>query len=349
MFLREATNAHNLVDLVPALTRGNGRRVALCTDDRQPPDLLDDGGIDSMLRTLVAEGIDPLDALRMATLNPAEYFNLGDRGAIGPGRRADLVIAPDLESFQAEAVYSGGALVAVDGLTHAWSEPPDPTPPRPSMEVDWPALSLDIPAREGSLRVIRAIPDQIVTGSEIAIPAVREGRVVADPERDLLKVAVLERHHGTGRVAVGLVAGLGLERGAIAGTVAHDHHNLIVVGADDESMVTAARQVAHTEGGSGRCPRDRGAGVSRPPRRRLDVDRAHRGHPSAARRRRAGCPRPRITASRPVHGHVVPGARGDPVPQDHRPGPRGRGRLPARLPLALSSSERTPGTRVERM
>ena len=249
VFLREATNAHNLVDLVPALTRGNGRRVALCTDDRQPPDLLDDGGIDSMLRTLVAEGIDPLDALRMATLNPAEYFNLGDRGAIGPGRRADLVIAPDLESFQAEAVYSGGALVAVDGLTHAWSEPPDPTPPRPSMEVDWPALSLDIPAREGSLRVIRAIPDQIVTGSEIAIPAVREGRVVADPERDLLKVAVLERHHGTGRVAVGLVAGLGLERGAIAGTVAHDHHNLIVVGADDESMVTAARQVAHTEGG----------------------------------------------------------------------------------------------------
>ena len=249
VFLREATNAHNLTDLVPAITPGNARRVALCTDDRQPPDLLDAGGIDEMLRMLVAEGIDPLDALRMATLNPAEYFKLGDRGAIGPGRRADLVITPDLEGFQAEAVYSGGACVAVDGRPVAWPDPPCPTPPRPSMQVDWPSLSLEIPAREGSLRVIRAVPDQIVTASEVAVPTVQGQLVAADPARDLLKVAVLERHQGTGRVALGLVAGMGLERGAMAGTVAHDHHNLIVIGADDESMMTASRRVAHMEGG----------------------------------------------------------------------------------------------------
>jgi len=249
LYLREATNARNLVDLIPALTPGNRRRVALCTDDRQPPDLLDEGGIDAMLRILVREGIPPVEAIRMATLNPAEHFRLDDRGAVAPGRRADLVVIRDLEELVVEEVYAGGALVARGGAPLAWETPPQPRPPLPSMRVDWGRVALGIPAREGRIRVIRAVPHQLVTGAEEAVPTVREGQVVADASRDLLKIVVLERHTGSGRVGVGLVTGVGLKAGAMAGTVAHDHHNLVAIGADDESILAAARAVAGMGGG----------------------------------------------------------------------------------------------------
>ncbi len=249
LFLREATNARNLRDLLPALTPENRRRVALCTDDRQPPDLLDQGGVDAMVRTLLESGIPPVDAVRMATLNPAEYFRLGDRGAIAPGRRADLLVVGNLEELAIEEVYAGGELVARQGKPLPWVLPPPPAPPPASMRVRWQEVSLRIPAREGRVRVIRAIPDQIVTGSEETVPRLKEGEVVADPGRDLLKMAVLERHTGSGRVGLGLVAGVGLREGAIAGTVAHDHHNLVAIGVDDASILAAARRVAELGGG----------------------------------------------------------------------------------------------------
>ncbi len=250
LFLREATNAHNLLDLLPALTPENQRRVALCTDDRQPPDLLDHGGIDAMIRTLIRRGIPPVEAVRMGTLNPSEYFRLGDRGAVAPGRRADLVVlGGGLREMEVDEVWAGGELVARGGAPLSWKLPPPPPPPAPSMRVRWEDLRLGIPAREGRVRVIRAIPDQIVTGAEEAIPSVREGMVVADPGRDLLKMAVVERHTGSGRVGLGLVTGMGLREGAIAGTVAHDHHNLVAIGADDASMMAAARRVAELGGG----------------------------------------------------------------------------------------------------
>ncbi len=249
VFLREASNAKNLKALMPALTPTNRRRVSLCTDDRQPADLLDEGGIDAMLRTLMAGGMAPTDAIPLATLNPAEYFGLHDRGAIAPGRRADLlVVVGDLGRMDVREVYSGGELVASDGSPR-WERRPPPPPPLPSMAVDWDRVDLTIPAGEGLARVIRAIPDQIVTGSELTEPRVVEGAAVADPSRDLLKIAVIERHTASGRVGLGLVTGIGLERGAIAGTVAHDHHNIIVIGADDTSMMTAVRCVAGLGGG----------------------------------------------------------------------------------------------------
>jgi adenine deaminase len=249
LYFRDATNARNLKDLIPALTPANRRRVALCTDDRQPPDLLDEGGIDAMLRTLVREGIPLVEAVRMATLNPAEHFRLGDRGAVAPGRRADLVVLRDLEDLVVEEVYAGGVLVARGGAALPWKLPSPPPPPPPSMRVDWARVSLTIPTREGRIRVIRAVPDQLVTLAEEVLPTVEGSRVVADPTRDLLKIAVLERHTGSGRVGLGLVAGVGLKAGAMAGTVAHDHHNLVAVGADDESMLAAARAVAGMGGG----------------------------------------------------------------------------------------------------
>jgi len=249
VFFREATNARNLLDLLPALTPENHRRVALCTDDRQPSDLLDVGGIDAMIRDVIREGVPPIEAIRLATLNPAEHFRLTDRGAIAPGRRADLLIVDDLEAMAISEVYSGGVPVARGGSALHWKLPSAPAPPPPSMKIKWGALDLQIQAREGKARVIRVIPHQIVTGAEEMTPSLHQGQVVADPSRDLLKIVVIERHTGSGRVGLGLVTGMGLKKGAIAGTVAHDHHNLLGIGVEDASILAAATRVAEMGGG----------------------------------------------------------------------------------------------------
>ena len=249
VFFREATNARNLLALLPALSAGSRRRIALCTDDRQPADLLDRGGIDEMLRMLIAEGVDPVRAIGLATLNPAEYFGLHDRGAVSPGRRADLVVVRSLEELRVEGVFSGGELVAAGGKALWPRATGSPSPPAPSMAVPDEALDFSIPRRAGRVRVIRAIPDQIATDAVHVRPTTADGEVVADTRRDLLKIAVVERHSGSGRVGLGLVTGIGLRRGAIAGTVAHDHHNIVVVGADDDSMRSAVGAVAGLRGG----------------------------------------------------------------------------------------------------
>jgi len=249
LYLRQATNAQNLRDLLPALTPENRRRVALCTDDRQPPDLLDEGGIDAMVRVLIQEGMPPVEAVRLATLNPAEHFGLHDRGAIGPGRRGDLLVVESLEELKVDEVFVDGRLVAEGGRALDWEIPAEPSPPPPSMRVDWGRVNFQIPGRPGRVRVIEAIPNQIVTGAREVEPTLARGQVVADPSRDLLKIVVLERHTGSGRVGLGLVTGVGLKEGAIAGTVAHDHHNIVAIGVDDASILSAAGRVAEMGGG----------------------------------------------------------------------------------------------------
>jgi adenine deaminase len=249
IFIREATNAHNLKPLLPLITPDNARRICFCTDDRQPADLLEEGHVDFMVRTAIAQGVPPITAFRMATLNPSEYFHLHDRGAIAPGRRADLMVFSDLQAPMAQMVYRGGKLVAENGKILPWERPIRDSVLRSSMNVNWNKVDLTIAADGRQARVIGAIPDQLITHHFIEDTPQYEGQVVADTERDVLKMAVIERHLATGKVGKGLVKGLGLKRGAIASTVAHDHHNIVVIGVDDESMMSAARAVAKTWGG----------------------------------------------------------------------------------------------------
>jgi adenine deaminase len=262
--MREATGARNLRALLPAVSAENSRRIALCTDDRHPADLIDEGHIDHLIRLAVEEGLDPITAITMATLNAAEWFRLHDRGAIAPGKRADLVIFSDLHDFRAEMVFAGGQLTAQNGKpVGEWPEPRvDTSAVRGTVNVDWDTLSFAIPAPHTErdvveVRVIGLVPDQIVTEHLVERLEVQDGpatssgdrEVVADVERDILKLAVVERHLGTGNVGVGFVRGLGLKRGALAGSVGHDAHNLTIAGCDDVSMMTAARAVGELGGG----------------------------------------------------------------------------------------------------
>jgi adenine deaminase len=249
VLIREATNARNLDALLPLITPANARRICFCTDDRQPQDLLEQGSVDYMVRRAIAFGVEPVTAFRMATLNTAEWFGLHDRGAIAPGRLADLIIFDDLREPRAKAVYISGQ------LTDRWSGfPGGGTSVPPSLRTTT-KLKRNLPdtnvrALPGKrIRVIGVRTNQLITDALLVDPTLRDGFVVADPEHDILKMMVIERHHGTSRVGVGFVRGFGLKRGAIAGSVAHDHHNIVAIGCLDAPMWAAAINVANWGGG----------------------------------------------------------------------------------------------------
>ncbi len=249
LFIREATNAHNLLALLPVVTPENSRRICFCTDDCHPADLIDQGSIDHMVRLAIQQGVDPVTAIRMGTLNTAEYFGLKDRGGIAPGLRADLFIFSDLNNPIPEQVYRGGYLVAKNGKMLPIEETRRPVALRSSMNIRWDSVDFAIPAQGTQIRVIGSIPEQVATEHRIEEAKCVDGYAVSDTERDILKMAVIERHRSTGNMGKGFIHGIGLKRGAIAGTVAHDHHNLVVIGVDDESMMAAARAVEQMGGG----------------------------------------------------------------------------------------------------
>lgn len=252
ILIREATNAKNLQALLPLVNERNNRRFCFCTDDRIPSDLIMQGSIDHIVREAISYGIDPVTAFRMATLNSAEWFGLKDRGAVAPGLRADLMVFDDLHAPSAAQVYAGGRLCAEGGrlLGDLYLDPaPVPASVSSSVRVAWDAFDLRIPAAGAHVRVIGSLKDQVLTEERILAARIEDGQAVADPARDILKIAVVDRHTGGGSMGLGFIQGFGLRRGAIAGTVAHDHHNLVVIGADDESMMTAARTVAEMGGG----------------------------------------------------------------------------------------------------
>jgi adenine deaminase len=249
LFIREGTTTRNLLPLLPVINDDTWPRICFCTDDRQPASLMDEGSIDFMVRTAIAHGVDPMTAIRIATINTAHYFRLYDRGAVAPGRRADLVVFSSMNDLRPDYVYRDGKLIAQDGECVADFAAPRLQPARPSMNVKPGLLDFRIPARGTSVRVIGAVGDQVVTEHRVETARVADGEAVVDLERDLLKIATIERHHASGTIGLGFISGFGLKRGAIAGSVGHDHHNLIVIGADDASMAHAAQIVIDMGGG----------------------------------------------------------------------------------------------------
>ena len=244
LLIREGSAARNLQALLPLLAEYGPGRIAFCTDDREPEHIADDGHINSMVRDAVAFGIPPEDALVCATHSPATWHGLEHLGAVAPGYRADLLVLPDLESFVPDTVLKDGRPAA----EIPQAEVPDWVRHTVRIGAFGPEM-FRVPWSGGSARVIGIVPGQIVTDSLVDEPGHRAGEALADAARDLAKIAVVERHLGTGRVGLGFVRGFGLERGAIASTVAHDAHNVVVVGMNDASMAAAVRRLANRGGG----------------------------------------------------------------------------------------------------
>jgi adenine deaminase len=250
VLIRQGTAARNLDDLLAVVNPLTERRCCLVCDDLHPDGLVDEGHLDALLRRAVAGGLDPVTALRMVTLNPARRFGLARRGAVAPGWAADLVVLEDLREFRALAVYHAGRLVAREGSPVEASAPAFPDAGRDTVHL--PPLdgsSFAVEAAGPRARVIGLVPGQVLTRHLVEETPSRRGRLAADPERDLARLNVIERHGKGGGLGHGLVRGLGLARGAIAGSVAHDSHNLVVAAADVASALTAVRRLAELGGG----------------------------------------------------------------------------------------------------
>jgi len=242
--IREGSLAKNLADLVEVIKPATYRRLLLVTDDCHPGDLLALGHLDHRLRKAVSLGVEAIQALTMVTLNPAEYFGLKERGAIAPGLVADLVVVEDCETFRVDKVIKNGQLVVEGGRLRPEVRFPEVTAPQLPMQVKPLTREVLFPVvTEATAKVIGVITDQLLTEKRLLPTPVHEGRLATDPERDVLKLVVVERHRGTGNVGVGLIQGFGLRVGALASSVAHDCHNLIAVGADEDDILLALEHV----------------------------------------------------------------------------------------------------------
>jgi len=254
VIIRQGSAAKNLEALLPVVAQAGSSMFMLGSDDREVSDLLEKGHMDDILRDAVAGGCDPLAAVQMASLNTALHYRLPRRGALAPGYRADIVAVDDLEQFNVALVVKDGRVVSRDGvLTVEIDAPLSGGAVRCSIRLARPAGPGDFafPATAAErVPVIGVIPGQIVTEKLFLEPTRSQtGAIIADPERDLLKLAVLERHRRSGRIGLGLVKGLGLREGAVASSVAHDSHNLIVAGVEEEAMARAVNTLVEMEGG----------------------------------------------------------------------------------------------------
>ena len=250
ILIREGSMAKNLEDLLPLVTSANARRCLFASDDRHPDDLMEEGHLDFILRKSVRLGLSPITAIQMATINVAEIYGLRNVGAVAPGFRADLVILNDLESFIVHGVFKDGRLVARGGKMVPGVIPPKAMEMRNTVKVKSISPETIVIRAKGRLaKIIEIIPGQLVTKAVVEPVAIRDGKAEADTKRDILKVAVFERHTASGNVGLGFVRGFGIKGGAIASSVAHDAHNIVVLGDSDIDMAVAAGEIAKMQGG----------------------------------------------------------------------------------------------------
>jgi adenine deaminase len=250
IMLREGSQSRDLEALAPLVTAKTAQRCMLVSDDCHPEELLEHGHMNRILRRAMDLGIDPIIAIQLATHNPAQYFGLRSLGAIAPGYQADIVVLSSLQPLEISRVYTKGNLVAKEGRSLLAETAVAENTKLISMNLkELRAEDLRIQVRGSRARAIRTTANTLITGEEIVEVTERQGEAVSDPERDLLKLAVIERHQGSGRKGLGFVRGFGFAQGALASTVAHDSHNLVVVGASDSDMVVAANSLRQLGGG----------------------------------------------------------------------------------------------------
>lgn len=252
VLIREGSAAKNLRDLLPAVQPHTARRFGFCTDDKYVDELIDEGSINYDVAMAIAEGMTPLQAIQLATVNTAECYRLFDRGVLAPGYKADFVLLNDLSTMQAKAVWKNGHKVAENGeMLTSRQEPIVPAHIHHSVHL--PSITKDrlqLSFTKGTkANVMEIVPNQLITNHLVIDVPVKEGVFVPSVEQDLLKLAVIERHHHLHTTGLGIVKGFGLQKGAVATTVAHDSHNALVVGTNDEDMVLALSRIQEIQGG----------------------------------------------------------------------------------------------------
>lgn len=252
VLIREGSAAKNLRDLLPAVTSVNARRFGFCTDDKYVDELIDEGSINFDIAMAIEEGMEPLQAIQLATINVAECYRLNDRGVLAPGYKADFVLVEDVKDMRAKAVWKNGVKVAENGKMLTDRQATN-VPDHIQQSVYLPTVTkemLAIPFIKGTTaNVMEIVPNQLITNHLIIDVPVKDGVFVPSVEKNLLKLAVIERHHGLHTTGLGIVKGFGLQKGAVATTVAHDSHNALVVGTNDEDMALALERIQEIQGG----------------------------------------------------------------------------------------------------
>ncbi|MDB6146856.1 MAG: ade2 [Spartobacteria bacterium] len=250
LLVREGSTERNLEHIIGLVTLQNSVNCSFATDDKLPGDLVREGHIDHSIRKAIDLGLAPMTAIQMGTINTARFYRLKNHGAIAPRYWADFIVVDNLEKMSIQRVYKKGKLVAANGRYLEKTAAAVPQP-RSTMNVSYSApRDFEIDANGATkIKVIEIVPHQIVTKMLIETPKIADGKIVADVKRDILKLVVIERHRATGNVGVGFVRGFGLQRGALGSTVAHDAHNVVVVGTNDRDITLAVQELENMRGG----------------------------------------------------------------------------------------------------